>query len=163
MIADLASALRKRLGPPLRALAILESLEGRAQNLVLPGKVVAPELHVLEQPSHVDVEALRTNEDWGGDVVGVSSHLRAVEPTLGDVEPLVEAQEDGSQEDLDGVQERGVADTPARLPVVATNDLEDVGLVDQVENVLDVLGLVVDVAVAVLVTESICIVLVKDT
>jgi len=64
VLADLADALlRELLRPPLWALVTLKGLEGRAQNLALCNEVVAPELYVLEQPGHVDVETLRTDED----------------------------------------------------------------------------------------------------
>ena len=83
MRADLAgAALGELLGPPLWALVALEGLKGRAQNFAIRDEVVAPELDVLEQPGHVDVEALGTDEDWSGLVVGVSSHLSAVKAAL---------------------------------------------------------------------------------
>ena len=161
VLADLAGdALRELLGPPLRALVALEGLEGRGKNLIRGDEVVAPEPDVLEQPGHVDVEALGTDEDWSGLVVGVSSHLSAVKAALRILEPRVEAQERGSKEDLNGVQERGVTDTPTRLSIIATNVLEEVGLGNEVDDVMNVLGLVIGVVGALLIAERICIVLV---
>jgi len=158
--ADLAgAALRELLGPPLWALVALEGLEGRDKNLIPGDEVVAPELDVLEQPGHVDVEALGTDEDWSGLVVGVSSHLSAVKAALRILEPRVEAQERGSEEDLNGVQERGVTDAPARLCITATDVLEEVGLGNEVDDVKNVLGLVIEVIAALLIAERICIVL----
>ena len=146
------------LGPPLRALVALEGLKGRAQNFTIRDEVVAPELDVLEQPGHVDLETLGTDEDRSGHVIGVGSHLRTVEAALRNAEPRVEAQEHGSEEDLNGVKERGVTDAPARLDVVAADVLEEVGLRDKVDDVINVLGLVVEVG-ALLVAERICIML----
>lgn len=148
-------ALRELLGPPLWALVALEGLEGRDKNLIPGDEVMAPELHVLEQPGHVDVEALGTDEDWSGLVVGVSSHLSAVKAALRILEPRVEAQKRGSEEDLNGVQERGVTDAPARLSTIATNVLEEVGLGNEVDDVKNVLGLVIEVIDALLIAERI--------
>lgn len=159
VFADLAGgALRELLGPPLWALVALEGFEGRGKSVTPGDEVVAPELDVLEQPGHVDVEALRTDEDWSGHVVGVSSHLSAVKAALRILEPRVEAQERGSEEDLNGVQERAVTDAPARLSIIAAKVLEEVGLGNELDDVINVLGLVIEV-VRVLVAERICIVL----
>jgi hypothetical protein len=116
-------------------------------------------LYIPEQPGHVDVETLRADEDRSGDIVGVSSHLRSVKSALRTAEPVVEAQDGGSEKDLDRVQEGGVVNTPARPPVVAANDLEKICLQNQIVDVLHVLGLMVDVLGALLVGESICTVL----
>ena len=159
VLADLADgALRELFGPPLWALVTLEGLEGRGQDFLLCDEVVAPELHVLEQPGHVDVETLGTDEDWSGNVVGVSSHLRAVKAALRNLEPWVEAQDSGSEKDLNGVQQRGVTGTPACLPIVAAHDLEKVRLGNEVEDVINVLGIVVEVVSVLLVAERVCIV-----
>jgi hypothetical protein len=156
VVTDLAGGiLRDLLGPPLRALVTLEGLEGRAQDFITRDEVVAPELDVLEQPGHVDVETLGTAEDRSGDVVSVSSHLRTVEAALSNVEPRVEAQKSGSEKDSDGLQERGVTDAPARPVVVAADVAEDVRLGNEVDEVTNVLGLVVEVLGALLVAEGI--------
>ena len=149
------AALRELLGPPLWALVALEGLEGRDKNLIPGDEVVAPELDVLEQPGHVDVETLGTTEDRSGDVVSVSSHLRTLEAALSNVEPRVEAQKSGSEKDSDGLQERGVTDAPARPVVVAADVAEDVRLGNEVDEVTDVLGLVAEVLRALLVAERI--------
>lgn len=80
-----------------------------------------------------------------------------MEAALGNVEPLDGAQERGSEKDLDGVQERGVTDSPARLSVAAASVLEEVRPGNEGEDVLDVLGIVVEL-VSALVAERIWIV-----
>ena len=57
------------------------------------------------------------------------------------------------------MQERGVTDAPARLSTIATNVLEEVGLGNEVDDVKNVLGLVIEVIGALLIAERICIVL----
>jgi hypothetical protein len=156
VVTDLAGRiLRDLLGPPLRALVTLKGLEGRAQDFTTRDEVVAPELDVLEQPGHVDVETLGTAEDRSGHVVGVSSHLRTVEAALSNLEPRVEAQKSGSEKDSNGLQERGVTDAPARLVVVAADVAEEVCLGNEVDEVTNVLGLVVETSGALLVAERI--------
>lgn len=160
VIADLmGGTMGELLGPPLRALVALEGLVGRAQNFTIHDEVVAPELDVLEQPGHVNLETLGTDEDRSGHIVGVSSHLRTVEAALRKAEPRVEAQEHGSEEDLDGMKERGVTDAPARLNVVASDVLEKVRLGDKVDDVINVLRFIVEVLGALLVAECVCIML----
>jgi hypothetical protein len=75
--------------------------------------------------------------------------------------PVVEAEEGGGEEGLDGVEEGGIAAAEVLFHVVAAEDLEEVGFVDEVEDVLHVLGFIGDVVGALLVPEGICVVLVQ--
>jgi hypothetical protein len=81
-----------------------------------------------------------------------------VEAALRNLEPWVEAQDSGSEKDLNGVQQRGVTGTPACLPIVAAHDLEKVRLGNEVEDVINVLGIVVEVVSVLLVAKRVCIV-----
>lgn len=121
---------------------------------------MAPELKVPEQPLHVDVEALVASEDWCSDVVGVGGDLCIMETELIIVVPIVDAEELRSEKALDGVQERGRIGVNLSLSDVKTGDLKKVGLVDQILDVLQVLGVVSDITCVLLVAERVYFVLV---
>jgi hypothetical protein len=159
--ADLARLLRELSIPPLRTLVVFESLVGGAQGLGLVEELVTPELNVPDQPERVDVETLTAAEDGTGCIVGVGELLRTVEPALVLEVPGVETQEGGSKEALDGVQEERFCSELVGLLVVLAEDLEKVGGTGELEDVLDVLGLVGNVVGALLVAEGICIMLVS--
>lgn len=156
-----AVSLRKLGCPPVRRLEVFEGLEGWHQGLSVHQQVVTPELDVLEQPRHLDVETVVTDKDGCHDVVSVGSDLSVMEAEVTADVPVVEAQEFRGENDLDGVKERSVLGVSTLPPSVKTNDLEKVGLVGQVEDVLNVLGFVVDVDRVLLVAESIYVVLAK--
>jgi hypothetical protein len=159
--ANLARLLRELSIPPLRTFVVLESLVGGAQRLGVVEELVAPELNVPDQPERVDVETLTAAEDGAGHVVGVGKLLRTVEPAMVLVVPGVESEEGGSKEALNGVQEERVCSKLVCLLIVVAEDLEKVGCAGELEDVLDVLGLVGNVVGALLVAEGICSMLVS--
>ena len=122
---------------------------------------MTPELDVLKQPGHLDVEAMVTDKDGRHDVVVVRRDLSVVVTEVITLVPVVEAEEFRGKDGLDGVQKRGVLGVSTRSPSVKTHDLKKVGFVNQAEDVPHVLGLVVDVGRVLLVAESIYVALVK--
>jgi hypothetical protein len=105
--AELARALAKLTRPQGRELVLFECLEVRAQWLTLGEEVVAPELDVLEKPTHVDTLAGVASEDGSADVVEVDHHLGLVKVVLVMPVPIVEAEEQGRENTLDGVKKGG--------------------------------------------------------
>jgi len=133
----LTGALLELMRPQAWKLMLLKALEERAQWLALGEEVMTPELDVLEKPGHIDTLTGVASEDGSGDVVVVSHHLGLVEAKLIMPVPVVEAEQEGRENALDGVKQRGcrvreVAGLGGSVVLADhAKDPEDVGLLGE--------------------------------